>query len=365
MAPPDGEEVADGGDAQAVRPRLVYMQAKKLKVYNGDSNLEDWLREARALLRAQALEGQKAVDFLVPHLEGPAKEEIRFHKSELSDSEAVFKALQEVFGEKLTATQLLCKFRNRRQEQGEGIREYSHALMGLLNRAVKRRKDLEAQKDDLLRDQFVEHLRDSVLRRELWEKVWEDETSTFLQMRARALRWEESEVRADAEVEISETKASMQKGPGPADPAIDKLTLLLEGQQKVLEQQQQTLQILTAAMQGLCQQGSWRPAVGVVEAGECAMAASNLRTLSGTALPSNKDRDLQEQVSLTSMLWQHIGICSPCLQGHNWAKQLDQVQESSPVWQLLLLRKTRCFHWYRPSSGTAYKWPNTSHGQSV
>ena len=94
-------------------------------------------------------------------------EEVHLRPSdERADKTGIYHILRSAFGEGLTSTQAFRKFFERGQRERESIQEYSHALMLLL--ACVERLDPEGvpDKDRLLRDQFLENLRDPQLRRD-------------------------------------------------------------------------------------------------------------------------------------------------------------------------------------------------------
>ena len=61
--------------------------------------------------------------FITSHLEGPAKEEIRLYPSkDRNNPQRLLEILQEAFGEKRSLPQLLKAFYDRRQKEGESLR---------------------------------------------------------------------------------------------------------------------------------------------------------------------------------------------------------------------------------------------------
>lgn len=81
-------------------------------------------------------------------------------------------------------------FFSRRQQEGETLLEFSLALMGLLEKAKHHSPDTMLNAEVFLRDQFVEHVLDSSLRRELKQLVRRQPTATLLDVRGEAIRWE-------------------------------------------------------------------------------------------------------------------------------------------------------------------------------
>lgn len=81
------------------------------------------------------------------------------------------------------------QFFQHRQLEGESLREYSHALMALME--AMKRKNLPGicNPDHTLRDQFIEHMRDNTLRRELKRQVRLNPEMSFLEVCSEAIRW--------------------------------------------------------------------------------------------------------------------------------------------------------------------------------
>lgn len=69
------------------------------------------------------------------------------------------------------------------------MREYSHALMSLIEAVKRRDPQCFSNPDSVLRDQFIEHVRDNMLRRELKRRVRMDPSVSFLAIRTEAIQW--------------------------------------------------------------------------------------------------------------------------------------------------------------------------------
>lgn len=113
----------------------------------------------------QALEGQEAANFLLSHLVGRARREIRYADQETrEDPENIFTKLQTVFGEKLSSTQLLRMFCAREEKAGEQLQDFAYAGMELLDRALAQKPRCVPDRDMALRDNFAEKVSDPDLR---------------------------------------------------------------------------------------------------------------------------------------------------------------------------------------------------------
>ena len=119
------------------KTKIVYAP-RKLNKYEGDrEQLDDWLAEASAAVAAQGLTGKNAADFIISHLDKEAKNEVKYSLSPKNTVEDILEILKKSFGEKRTDTELLDLFFHRSQGAGESLMTYAHALMHLIDRAIK------------------------------------------------------------------------------------------------------------------------------------------------------------------------------------------------------------------------------------
>jgi hypothetical protein len=170
--------------------RLVYAPRRLEKFDGVTRNIGDWEVQAKDAILAQGLKGQPAADYLLAHLEGPACDEVKFSPlEERKDSDGVIAILKAAFGEQATENELLDAFFSRHQGPKETLREYSHALMSLLDRAFSVNDKVLTNKDHALRDQFAEKIRDETLRNILKLTISTDNKKTFKDIRQQARRW--------------------------------------------------------------------------------------------------------------------------------------------------------------------------------
>lgn len=101
----------------------------------------------------------------------------------------LFSYLRGAFREKRITPQLLHAFYARRQADGEDLRDYSHALSQLLNSALQQSPKAVPDTQLALRDQFIEGVQDSALRRELRRLVREKPDSSLFDVRDEAMIW--------------------------------------------------------------------------------------------------------------------------------------------------------------------------------
>ncbi|KAI2668517.1 Retrovirus-related Pol polyprotein from transposon 17.6 [Labeo rohita] len=147
-----------GADASAMERFVFVPRDRKCPKFSGRSGIgiDEWVEEAQACMRLRRLSTVDQAFFLVDHLEGEAREEIRY----------------------------------RRQQEGETLVEFSLALMSLLEKVKNQSPHGIPNGEILLRDQFVEYVNDCALRRELKQLVRRQPTVTLFDVRSEALRWE-------------------------------------------------------------------------------------------------------------------------------------------------------------------------------
>lgn len=161
--------------------------------FNGRSGImiEEWVEEAQTCMRLRHLSTSDQAFFLFDHLEGEARDEIRYRpRDEREDPNKIFQALRELYGCTSSYVALQESFFSRKQQDGETLLEFSLVLLNLLEKVKRQSPHGMPNADILLRDQFVEHVRDGALRRELKQFVRRQPTARLLDVRSEAMRWE-------------------------------------------------------------------------------------------------------------------------------------------------------------------------------
>ncbi|KAM4552582.1 uncharacterized protein PAE49_013083 [Odontesthes bonariensis] len=186
--------IADLGNVQA--RSIVYIPREKHIVpFSGEPGkdvytVDEFIEEVERTMRARGLRTEDQVDFILSLLRGSALEEVKLCMRGWDWQPGdVYTCLREAFREKRSTPQLLHAFYARRQLDGEDLRDYSHALSRLLNTALQQSPDAVADAQLALRDQFIEGVRDSALRRELRRLVREKPRSTLFDVREEAIMW--------------------------------------------------------------------------------------------------------------------------------------------------------------------------------
>lgn len=174
--------------------RLVFVpRDRKCPMFRGRGgiSLNEWLEEAQACVRARHLSAADEAFFLFDHLEGEAREEIKYRTAEeRCDPTKITAILQDLYGCSESYVALQEAFFSRRQQEGESLLEYSLALMSLMSKVKASAPADLVNSEILLRDQFVEQVLDGSLRRDLKQYVRRTPAATLLDVRGEAIRWE-------------------------------------------------------------------------------------------------------------------------------------------------------------------------------
>lgn len=174
--------------------RLVFVpRDRKCPMFGGGPGIgiEEWEEEVRACMRARHLSRADQAFFIFDHLEREAREEIKYRSlAEREDPEKVLAILRDLYGCSQSYVALQEAFFSRKQQDGEGLLEFSLALMNLMGRVKQAAPHVISNAEVMLQDQFIEHVYDGSLRRELRQLVRRQPAVTLLEVRGEALRWE-------------------------------------------------------------------------------------------------------------------------------------------------------------------------------
>lgn len=174
--------------------RFVFIpRERRCPKFNGRSGvgIEEWVEEAQACMRMRTMTVAEQAFFLFDHLEGEARDEIKYRPSiDKDDPERIISALRELYGCAESYIALLEVFYSRRQLEGETLQEFSLVLLGLFDRLKRQAPHTIPNADSVVRDQFIEGVLDNALRRELKQLVRRQPAATLLDVRGEAIRWE-------------------------------------------------------------------------------------------------------------------------------------------------------------------------------
>ena len=220
--------------------------------------VEDFIQEVESVIAARKMVPKEQVDFITSHLEGPAKDELRYRSSvDRASAEAIYEILRGAFGEKRSVPQLFKQFYDRKQKDGETLRVFSHSLLELLDCVAQRCPEAVQNKDQVLRDHFADNVRDPMMRKELKKMIREQPASKFFQVREEAIRWSEEEEKpavkgksATSEVTTSVFETADVHGASAGQAASGDQNTLLADILKTMQEQQKVIKDLTSAVAG-------------------------------------------------------------------------------------------------------------------
>ncbi|XP_049322996.1 uncharacterized protein LOC111191744 [Astyanax mexicanus] len=251
--------------ASAVTERFVVIpRDRKCPFFNGKTGMGivEWIEEIQACMRVRHLSVADQAFFIFDHLEGEAREEIKYRPSvDRGDPARVLAILKDLYSSSQSYVTLQQAFFSRKQQEGETLQEFSLALMGLMESVQQHAPEGMLNVSILLRDQFVEHVLDGALRRELKQFVRRQPTATLLEVRGEAIRWEREGLPGGArERSFSLPSAyglqyGVQGGSRPAPSGVSQSSEFGE-LKEILKRQQEQLNQLTKTVASL-QSPSW------------------------------------------------------------------------------------------------------------
>lgn len=148
----------------------------------------EFVEEFQQVLKTRPATTEEQVDFLISHLEGPAKDEIRYRASpEKNTPQKILTILKDAFGERATTSELMTEFYQCKQDYSETLRDFSHKLMKKLDRVLRLNNSYVTDKDKLLRNKLSENVTNTCLKRELKKIIRARPTITFTDIREEAL----------------------------------------------------------------------------------------------------------------------------------------------------------------------------------
>lgn len=274
--------------------RLVFIpRDRKCPTFRGRTGISvgEWVEEAQACMRARHLAPVDQAFFLYDHLEGEARDEIKFRPSvERGDPAKIISILQELYGLTESYVALQEAFFSRRQQEGESLQEFSLALMSLMERVKQKAPGGMLNAEILLRDQFVEYVLDGSLRRELKQYVRQHPGSTLLVVRGEAIRW------------VQEGSPASVRGRSNSVPSAFGLQYTMHGVPKreanparnefgemkeLLKRQQEQLDLLTRSISHLqtVQQRDCSPRRGPIRCRRCQQLGHIARDCDGPRVP--------------------------------------------------------------------------------
>lgn len=237
---------------------VVIPRDRKCPKFNGRTGLQivEWIEEVQACMRSKRLPLADQADFIYDHLEGEAKDEIKYRPAtERKDSTKILDALRELYGCSRSYVTLQQAFFSRQQQEGETLQEFSLALMALMDQVRRRAPNGVPNSEVLLRDQFIEHVLDNGLRRELKQFARRKPEATLLEARKEAIQWEQEGLPGAARARSFSLPSAYgvqygMQGRSPSAPSAPSATSDPEWKE-LFKKQQEQLDRLTQAVTAL------------------------------------------------------------------------------------------------------------------
>ena len=96
--------------------------------------------EVKTTFEAREMASAERVDFIMSHLEGPAKKEVQMYsKKDRSNPDFLLDVLAQAFGEKRSSSQFLKLFYEQRQKESEKLQAYLYSFYSrMLQKQIQR-----------------------------------------------------------------------------------------------------------------------------------------------------------------------------------------------------------------------------------
>ena len=172
---------------QPVNVTVTAPPTRKLRMFSGrTSELHYWIEEVQSIL--PSVSSADRLSFLIAHLDGPAREEVRHAPSDEKDCiDKIFTLLVSAFGENRSNAQLKRELYDRVLGSRENVREFSKALLKISEGLT----DKAESKDNMLIEVFCENLLEHQIKREIKRLARTDPKISFSALRSEAIQLEE------------------------------------------------------------------------------------------------------------------------------------------------------------------------------
>lgn len=182
--------------------------------------LVEWRSQIEVYLRAQSLSPEQKVDFVLSALQGDARREIQLLSSTERDTDdKIFAALEKLYGDNVSTSQLRAQFFKCQQQVGEGVGPFILRLRE--SHARWRRKEAATGPDDeMLRSQLVLGLLPGPVQTELQRRVRREPDLTFKETckEAKAMEKETEETPGCVDTRRTYSKPLQPTPSPPTDP---------------------------------------------------------------------------------------------------------------------------------------------------
>ena len=215
-----------------------------------DPIISDWLEAAREHL-VTIPDEKSRIDFLMQNLISLAKDEIRLRPLlERDTADKILYLIHSIYDGDDSVTQLQELFFRRNQKDDETLQDYSLNLMKIFDQIIKRDNTVLGDKDNVLKDRFIEGIKEPHLKREVKRFSFEHKTMKFLKFRQEVLLW------VNENTQSWKVKLQMQDVGVVSDRAMQseytsndnsEILKLLTKQQEMLDKQQKQIDRLSKA----------------------------------------------------------------------------------------------------------------------
>ena len=203
---------------------------------NSDPEVDDWVTDIREHIASIPTKEGK-IDFVLDHLTGSAKTEVRLRPTESKETaEDILKIIEDTYKSQDSLAQLRHKFYERIQGENETLEAYSLSLMKMLHNIEKKEGSEMQNKDKILTDKFIDGVNEQQLKRELRRFSMENASLPFIEFRGKMLLWVDDQ---------KPTSASVNKMTAEKKSTNDEILEMMKKQQDILEKQQQQIELLT------------------------------------------------------------------------------------------------------------------------
>lgn len=243
----------------AEEPQTVYVtkESRKIPTLKGkpqtasDVDVMEWIEDVESYLQARTMGEAQKIDYVMDHLGGSARWEIKLRpKEEKTSAAEILRIVGNVFGEPDSIVLLQGRFFQLMQRKDESILDYSVELMRLLEKVIKKDAQFAITREKTLKGKLTEGVREEALKRELRRLSMEAPLLKFWEFRDRAIAW-----MGDSDDKSKSTSvhySSVQTTPTAAgatalDPAVA----------QALKQQQEQIDLLTKKL--LQRQENYKP----------------------------------------------------------------------------------------------------------
>ena len=193
------QEVDEATTGVQLRTGHPYAKPPKLRKFDGEGDIDEFVKEVLLLQRINSLGGKTAASWVLDALEGTARRVILDKDpAEIDSAPKILELLQEQFEKYQSPVIKAREFFKRMQGRGETIPEFADALYGLWKRVNEAEDGLERMSPDTLCAAFTEGLRTPALKRNMKQLLRDHPNIPFRHLVREAKVWMREEQEDEA-----------------------------------------------------------------------------------------------------------------------------------------------------------------------